>query len=228
MKVCILHPEIGKESAEELAALIKADTINPYKSARRDYREYDLLFNYGCNRKIKCNRIVNKSLAVSKCIDKIKTFKAFAEAGVPHPEYTDNPDNIPEHWDQIAIRKSRRGAQAQDIEYVYQGEAVPKAELYTQVYYHKHEFRIVVFMGKVVGRYVKRRNKKEWLLEPVRKEGFDKIDEACVKGAEALGIDYVGFDVLAKSQTKFIILEANSSPILTAESSRAIKKYLKG
>lgn len=228
MKICIIHPEIGKESAEELAGILKADVFNPYKSERRDYREYDVLFNYGCNRKVKCNRIINKTVSVGRCIDKVRTFKALTKSNVPHPEYAIHRDKVPEHWDQVAIRKSKKGNQAQDIDYAFQGEELPDAELYTQVYYHKHEFRIVVFMGEVIGRYVKRRKKKDWLLESVDKEGFNHIDKACIDAAKGLDIDYVGFDVLAKSQSKFIILEANSSPILTDETAKSIKKYLRG
>ena len=228
MKICILHPEIGKESAEELAGIINADCSNPYQTQRRDYKEYDLLFNYGCNRKIKCNRIINKSKAVGRCIDKIRTFEAFAEANVPHPEYTNSKHKIPNHWEQIAVRPSRKGNQAVDIDYVFQGDEVPDAELYTEVFYSKFEFRIVVFMGEVVGRYLKKEKKGEILFMPMDKEGFDKIDAACIKGAKALEIDYVGFDVLSRGKSKFTILEANSSPILTEESAKAIQQYIKG
>ena len=227
MKICIIHPEIGKESAEELAGIINADCSNPYQTQRRDYKEYDLLFNYGCNRKIKCNRIINKSKAVGRCIDKIRTFEAFAEANVPHPEYTNSKHKIPNHWEQIAVRPSRKGNQAVDIDYVFQGDEVPDAELYTEVFYSKFEFRIVVFMGEVVGRYLKKEKKGEILFMPMDKEGFDKIDAACIKGAKALEIDYVGFDVLSRGKSKFTILEANSSPILTEESAKAIQQYIK-
>lgn len=50
---------------------------------------------------------------------------------------------------------------------------------------------------------------------PVPNRDFKTIDAACVKGAELLGIDYVGFDVLAKNKKDFRICEANSGPILT-------------
>lgn len=226
MKICVIHPEIGKESAKELAMILKADVINPYKTERRDYREYDLLFNYGCNRKVKCNRIINKSKSVARCIDKVKTFEALTEYEVPHPEYVVHKGKIPKHWDQIAVRPSRKGNQAKDIDYVMAGDKVPDAELYTQVYYSKYEFRIVVFMGKVVGRYRKREVKDEWILDPVEAEGFEHIDAACIRAAQSLDIDFVGFDVLSRGKTKFVILEANSAPILTAETSSAIKKFI--
>lgn len=226
MKICILHPEIGKESAEELAGIINADCSNPYQTQRRDYREYDLLFNYGCNRKVKCNRIINKSKSVGRCIDKIRTFEAFDEYNVPHPEYTNSKHKIPNHWEQIAVRPSRKGNQAVDIDYIMNGEEIPDAELYTEVYHSNYEFRIVVFMGEVVGRYLKKEKKGEILFLSMDKEGFGKIDKACIKGAQALEIDYVGFDVLSISKNKFTILEANSSPILTEEAANSIKKYI--
>lgn len=228
MKICIIHPEIGKESAIELAKLLNADVSNPYQTERRDYKEYDLLFNYGCNRKIKCNRVINRSKSVAVCIDKIRTFDVLKEHNVPHPEYTTDKKQIPKHWDQIAVRPDRKGNQAKNIDYIFAGDPLPDAELYTQVYYGKFEFRIVVFMGNVVGRYLKEEKKGEWLLNPVSKIGFEKIDKACIKAAEALNIDYVGFDVLSRGKTRFIILEANTSPILTDEAAAAIKQYIGG
>jgi len=226
MKICIIHPVIGKESAEELAEYLGADCSNPYQTQRRDYREYDLLFNYGCNRKVKFNRVINKSKSVGRCIDKIKTFEAFTEYNVPHPEYTDDKHKIPKHWDRIAIRKSKKGNQATDLDYAYFGDEIPDAELYTKVYSSKFEFRIVVFMGKVVGRYRKQAKGTDWWLNPVDAEGFDHIDAACIEGAKALEIDYVGFDVLSRGKKTFTILEANSAPILTEEVAEAIKNYI--
>lgn len=226
MKICIIHPVIGKESAEELAEYLGADCSNPYQTQRRDYREYDLLFNYGCNRKVKFNRVINKSKSVGRCIDKIKTFEAFEEYNVPHPEYTNDRKKIPKHWEQIAIRKSRKGNQAQDIDYKFDDEEIPVAELYTEVYPHKFEFRIVVFMGKVVGRYLKEVENGEWLLNSMDEEGFEHIDKACIKAAAALEIDYVGFDVLSRGKRTFTILEANSAPILTEEAAAAIKNFI--
>ena len=56
-------------------------------------------------------------------------------------------------------------------------------------------------------------------------KGFEKIDEHCIKAAKALGIDYVGFDVLAHTKKDFVILEANSGAIMTDEAALAIVEY---
>ncbi len=86
-------------------------------------------------------------------------------------------------------------------------------------------------MGKVVGRYYKKETglnadgQIEWTFTPQRKRGFEAIDDACVRGAKALGIDFVGFDVVAQDKQHFVVLEANSGPIITDEAEEAIINY---
>jgi len=82
----------------------------------------------------------------------------------------------------------------------------------------------------VVGRYYKAETPDdkgvlEWSFNVQPKRGFEKMDEACLKAAKALGIDYVGFDVVAMNKNDFVILEANSGPILTGEAEEAIINY---
>ncbi|MNQ79946.1 hypothetical protein D3C85_949070 [compost metagenome] len=51
------------------------------------------------------------------------------------------------------------------------------------------------------------------------------MDEHCLRAAKALGIDYVGFDVVAKTKKDFRILEANSAARLEDEAENAIVEY---
>jgi glutathione synthase/RimK-type ligase-like ATP-grasp enzyme len=81
-------------------------------------------------------------------------------------------------------------------------------------------------MGNVVGRYLKEVANDEWHLNSMEAEGFEHIDKACIKAAEALKIDYVGFDVLSRGKRTFTILEANSAPILTEDAAAAIKTFI--
>lgn len=55
MKICIVHPLASLESAQMLAAALKADCINPYATNKRKFTDYDLVINYGCNRKLTVN-----------------------------------------------------------------------------------------------------------------------------------------------------------------------------
>lgn len=227
MKIVVLHPSLCKKSASELAKELGGVAINPFEFNTRDYTQYDLVFNYGCNRKIDAKKIINKTGAVARCIDKVATFYRLAKMGVPVVSFTEHLKEVPAHWKTIVCRKHADGAGGKGITYVEQGQPLPPASLYTEYYKHKFEFRIVVFQNKVIGRYLKRENKQgEWVLDHMQATGFDTMDGHCELAAKLLDIDYVGFDVIAKSQTDYRILEANSGPILSPEISDIIKDTL--
>ena len=220
MKIAVLHPNLCKKSATELAKELGGVAINPFQFDTRDYTQYDLVFNYGCNRQIKAKKIINKTSSVARCVDKIATFYRLSKMGVPVVPFTELGKEVPAHWKTVVCRKNADGAGGKGLTYVEQaaGQPIPASSLYTEYYDHKFEFRIVVFKNKVAGRYLKRENKKgEWVLDHMQPKGFEEMDGHCELASKLLDIDYVGFDVLAKSQKDYRILEANSGPILSPE-----------
>ena len=195
-------------------------------------RQASHIFAYGCSDtdRIKGGHIINTGIAVKRCVDKLKTFHNLQVCGVPIPGYTSVKNAVPKEWERIVVRSKVEGRKAEDLEYFYQGDKLPDAPLYTEYFEHKYEYRIIVFMGKVVGRYYKAETPDdkgvlEWSFNVQPNRGFEKMDVACLKAAQALGIDFVGFDVVAMNKNDFVILEANSGPILTGEAEEAIINY---
>lgn len=228
MKICVIHPKIAKESATRLAKALKAGVSNPYREDRNEYRGYDLVFNYGVSCHIQYNKnIINSPASVAICKDKWATFQSLKQAGVPVTEFTHSKQLVPNSWKSVVCRKTVDGARGEGITFIEKGEPIPDAALYTEYYKHQWEFRIVVFLGKVVGRFLKMEVDDEWELVELEPDGCEEMDAACIKAAKVLGINYVGFDVLAKTMDKFVILEANSAPIITDSIIKNIKKYFK-
>lgn len=189
-------------------------------------------FMYGCSEDIfPVKHHINKRAAVKRCVDKIKTFETLHAAGVRVCMWATNKELASKLFERIVVRSKVDGRKAEDLDYFFQGDKLPDAPLYTEYFEHKYEYRVVVFMGQVVGRYYKAETgfmpngQVEWSFMVQPKRGFEQIDEACLKAAKALGIDYVGFDVVAKNKKDFVILEANSGPILTEEAETAIVNY---
>ena len=193
-------------------------------------RRPDYLFAYGCSDTVPYPKnVINQSYAVKQCVSKLKTFMLIEDVS-PIPAYRKRGELIPAKWERIVVRSKVDGRKAEDLDYFYQGDKLPDAPLYTEYFEHKYEYRIIVFMGKVVGRYYKAETPDdkgvlEWSFNVQPKRGFEKMDEACLKAAKALGIDYVGFDVVAMNKNDFVILEANSGPILTGEAEEAIINF---
>ncbi len=226
MNGIILYPEIAKESAQLLGRVLGCGVMNPFNVQKRNFKEFDFVFNYGCNRKIQANNKINSASAVSRCKDKITTLNTFKAQGIPTVNFVTNKKDVPKKWKIIVGRSIIDGAENKGMEYFNQADKLPDMKLFTEWYDHKVEVRIIVYKGQVVGRYMKDRVKNQWLLQPVQKKGFSKIDKAAIKAANELKINFVGFDVLCKDQNNFAFLEANSAPIMTLEVANHIAKDL--
>ena len=230
MKIAIIT-SISSKSARELAEHlrvngIKADVFHPYKDGRSDFRAYDYVFSYGCSAETEHKQRINSPKAVKLCIDKAETFKKLD--GLPHPRWWIDKRNIPADAYTIVVRKKRDGNKATGLEYWYRdsGLPVPNGELYTEYFYHKREYRVVVFDERAFvyyKHYDKVEDSHEFRLQ--RAGEFGMLSGACLVAAKRLGIDFVAFDVVAKTKNDFVILEANSGGALTPEVSTAIVEY---
>lgn len=226
MNLLILHPRASKESARKLSeAIPDSETWNPFDSDEINpiYGGMKFIFNYGTTRQFRPGRdvrVINNPDAVKTCIDKIKTFEAL-KGIVPIPKYTTkyNMEQFLEWGSAVVSRMVVDGKQLEGYDVHDVLEQVPNnAKLYTSYFHHKKEMRVVVFKESVIARYSKETdpdNPAQLGLMPMSSRGYKNINEACIKAAQALKIDYVGFDVLVNSDKDFVILEANSGPIIT-------------
>lgn len=229
MNILVISPKASEDSAKRLAKELKAVYTNPYKSGHNDFVMYDVIINYGYSQPFKMHRnvfLVNSFDAVRACIDKRATLHSLAIIGAPVPEFA---TKIKDEWDTVICHTKPDGRKNEGIEHWYRQDdkPIPPAYLYTNYYPHRGEYRVVVLKGKIVGRYRKVLDAEGmWSLELRDKRGFEEMDAACLKAARALRIDYAGFDVLAQKKDNFVIIEANSGPILTDESVEAFKELI--
>jgi len=228
MNIILLYPEVAKESATRLAKALKIEAINPFLTDKRDFREYLGVINYGCNRNIKYQNIFNTPEAIAQCKDKVKTLTILELHGVKCIPFVTSAKNIPPHWNCITIREKLDGYQNEGLSYAYKGEAIPVAPLYTEYFPHDREYRVCVFNKQFAVAYEKQEEEGEWHLIKSNLKSLLPIKQECIKAAAALGIDFVGFDVLVNKQNDFSILEANSAPVLTDEMLSLFLKYFKG
>ena len=229
MDIIVISPKASEDSAKRLAEELGAEYDNPYQSGRSDFKLYDVVINYGYSGtfKVKMAAIVfNATIAVRNCIDKRATLHYLAANGIPTPEFA---TKVKDDWNTVFCHTKPDGRKNEGIVHWYRqdDEPIPPAYLYTNYYQHRGEYRVVVLKGKVIGRYRKVLDDENmWSFELRDKRGFEGMDDACIRASRALGASYVGFDVLAKSKDNFVILEANSGPILTDETVEAFKEYL--
>jgi len=227
MKI-ILAPKACKESATRLANALGIRMYNPYKE---DYPVGDhvkMIINYGCSeyRRNQFTKEFNTQINTRCCINKLLTFQALEASKLSIPSFTGR-QQVAGMWDDdevVVCHTVKGGRKNEGIEYRHPNELV-KAYLYTKYFFHKKEYRILVFNKKVIGIYAKEVIDGEWHLMRRQLRGFEEMIRQCELGARAVAMDFVGFDVVANTRKDFKILEANSGPTITDEAIEAFKKF---
>ncbi|AXH71991.1 MAG: glutathione synthase/Ribosomal protein S6 modification [Podoviridae sp. ctbj_2] len=229
MTIYVVAPNACKESAKKLASFLKAKFVTKdFLSTNKE----DVVFNYGMGYLTVRGmaRIINPRDNVSICVDKFDTFKMLKSGGIPIPRFTTSRTMAAKLWKgHVVVRRTTTGSKNEGMEIIEMPAQLPVAPLYTQYYEHRKEIRVVVFQGEIAGVYEKEYlgDDSMWSFVPLeRKKCYTKMTETCIKAANVLGMDYVGFDVLYNNTNNFVILEANSGPILTDEVGNFIKSKL--
>lgn len=228
MKVAIITTHCNKSSKQLEAALkyngVDAKHYNLNKDIYPDNADY--VFAYGTSQRSYKGKRLNNREAVLSCVNKPITFDKLKKAKVDTVEYCLNKQDIPPHWSWVVVRGAVNGRKAEGLDYAENSPGkIPDGALFSEYFEHKYEYRIVVFLNEVVGRYYKREDTGNWYFNNQPAKGFEKMDEHCIRAAKALGIDYVGFDVVAKNKKDFKILEANSGAVLTDEAENAVVEW---
>lgn len=176
-------------------------------------------------------RHLNRPVAVAIARDKIQTFKKFVEFDVPHPQWTADPTIARQWWGKgeiILCRKSLTGYGGAGIviSKVEEQSIVP-APLYVKYKSKQKEFRVHVFLGKVIDCSEKRRSVTNGpVLNPYirnHENGWifcrDAIIEpedlrpVSVAAVSVLGLDFGAVDVIwNEEEDKCYVLEVNTAP----------------
>ena len=232
MKIALLHSVAG-ESCKKLAEALRenghqVEVFKPWDSGRQNFSDFDVVFAYGFSGMTYGAPRLNKSLPTQTCINKAMTFAVFNKNQIPTVKWSTEINAEVKSWWQVCVRQSLDGRKAEGLDWVLKGEKLPKAALYTEAHPGPYEYRVVCFMGKCVGVYYKREIDGMHHFKLQSRKGFEQLIKDAEKASKALGIDYVGYDVIARNKRSYAFLEANSGPMLTDEAQQAIINYFNG
>lgn len=227
MNILVLAPQCSSKSGIKLAKGLHAAVLNPFDYDERDFRKHDLVINYGCNRNILYNSILNTPKAVANCINKVETIRIITRAKIPTVRVALSKEEVPPHWQHISIHKTLNGSKGEGVTWVTQKNLhkIEEAAFFSEFFYHKKEFRIVCFQEATYA-YEKVQEGTEWSFILREYQYLTPIRKACQEAKKALAIDFVGFDVLVAEDNSFVIIEANSGPIMTEELLEDFKEYV--
>ena len=162
--------------------------------------------------------------------NKLKTFKAFKEHNIPHPEWTTDYAEAMNWWsDGITVvgRRILTGHSGNGIE-IYDAANVFKSDckLYVKYIKKEHEYRVHVFNGKVIDIQQKKRkvgfenrnnqirnHKNGWVYcrENITKP--EGLEELAIQACACINLNYGAVDIIYnKKQNKCYVLEINTAP----------------
>ena len=170
--------------------------------------------------------MLNSTLSVARATNKLSTFRALENAGIPIPEYT--TDRITANdWDTVVVRGVLNGNSGEGVQIFHAGDTLPLAPLYTKFIPQKSEYRVHMFNGEVISYAKKQRGNDSppenstqemirshnngWIF---RKDGLRRLErvETIARNAIfALGLDFGGVDVVMSVSGDVFVLEVNSA-----------------
>ena len=218
--IIVLSPKVSCESAKKLASVLGADYDNPYKSDKYDYTNYALCVKYGVTAKIKAKKVINKTSAILKSIDKIAFLKALSGDGIGVQMTLDY--EVAKSWIKegpVVCRRTNTGHDSEGVVICYtlkELEGEPETMFWTKYQAHTHEFRVNIWRNTVLSMYDKKTTgENEFVFHLF--QGLEKHPQLLHLVdilREKIGLDFYGMDVLRDKKGQLHVLELNSAPVL--------------
>jgi len=229
----------GSSSLMRLIKDLRANNVDALRIKKRGsaytYPSSHLVVNWGCTSiPPVANNVLNSALGVSTASQKIKTFEALAEAGVPALPFTTRREEAMEWITQedsvVFARKLTQASQGKGIVVAHAPEDLVGAPLYTQHVEAAREVRVHVFKGEVIDFTQKRKLSTEkrsergfegepdeyvrnlkggWIFARVGVEIPESAKEVAIEAVEALGLDFGAVDMFIDPD---VVIEVNSAP----------------
>jgi glutathione synthase/RimK-type ligase-like ATP-grasp enzyme len=220
-------------------AIAKALKWKVSLSAEGRVRRGNEFLNYGTTRRIVYPHgsvVLNEPHKVFLAVDKARTLRMLAEAGVPTLTFTDNADSAVAWLSEgrsIVCRKVLNGHSGIGIDIIKFAEwkangrrqpQIPEGvKLFTRYFPKQEEVRVHVFRGEVIGYAAKRKKRDVEADNWVRTHGNGWIfatedvirnEQACaaaVRSVGVLGLDFAGVDV-GIGREGVAVFEVNTAP----------------
>lgn len=261
MDIALYPYKTGSESAKALA---EALGIKRIKSEGSKYKgsKNKLVINWGCSKmseEAEKSNVINKPEAVALASNKLSFFQTMREYnanvdGTPAfpcfvdlPEWTTSKKEAEQWIDEgctIVCRTVLNGHSGQGIVIANNKEQLVNAPLYVIYVPKKQEYRLHVFMGKVVDMQRKARNREvpddkvNWMVrnhdngfifarneEPIAGINYNNLHQQAIVCVNACGLDFGAVDLIWNEKNRrCYILEINTAPGLSGETLIGYKK----
>ena len=225
-KILVISPKCSDISAQYLADLLGCNYSN---ADRGDYREYDVVINYGSSRQALFNRVINTPQAVNICVNKISTLKRVTR-GVEWTKHQNKALGWLQEDGAVVARSIQEGSRGSGIT-ICESEEVFRnspASFWTRYFWHDHEVRINVYKNKILSVYEKIREDGFFEFKLLKIQGdCPQVQEMIDSISQNIGITIYGMDVLINSAGECKLLEVNSGAAIHEGTEKALIREIK-
>lgn len=190
--------------------------------------------------------ILNHWSKIHVAVNKLRSFKAFKEAGVPTPEWTASRTKALE-WikagDVCICRTLLSSMEGKGIVVATKPSELVDAPLYTKLFPKDKEYRVHVFNGEVID-YVQKKLKNDapkdrckyirntangWIFARNDVVLPESVRQRAKEAVKAVGLDFGAVDLATNKSGKVVVFEINTAPGIEGTTVtkyvEAIKKY---
>jgi len=220
------------DTVRDLADILNGKVLKLEGSQYRKKNGH-VLINWGSTQPLPgCD--LNKPENVAVAVSKRGTFRVLQAAGVPIPQWTENPQEALSWNGKVVGRDSDNGRGGQGITIYKRGENLRPHLFYSSYFKKRREFRIHVFKDKVIFEQEKLKKKGEenadkyirshdrgWCFafkhladEPVP----DNVRTAARMAVAAIGLDFGAVDIGWNPDNGACVFEVNTAPGLEESS----------
>ncbi len=250
---------LGAQAVKDIKKEIGGQTILPGRHATGNYHfgpnDFVVMWGHGDtpywgNGVGPNKRILNHWSAIHLGVNKLRSFVAFKDAGVPIPEYTKSIATAKkwiEEGEIVLCRKLLSSREGKGIVIAKKASDLVEAPLYVKLVPKENEYRIHVFNGKVIdfaqkklrngykeikGRdqYV-RNTANGWIFARIGVEVSDAAKKAAIAATKAVGLDFAAVDLATTKKGGVIVFEVNTAPGIEGTTiqtyAKAIEEYRK-
>jgi hypothetical protein len=243
----ILPYKMGSQSARKLRDAFSTRVLLKKDNTPVTRRNSEVILNWGHSSpkfSIPANvKVINHPDAVKLSSDKLSSLQALAAAGVNTPKFTTSYDEAL-GWIRdgrtVMCRTLLRSHSGKGIVMAQSEEQLVSAPLYTRYFRKDNEFRVHVFMGKVIDYTEKkakldrgpnynkfiRSNANGWVYCRENILLLDEVKDQAMKAVAALGLDFGAVDVMWNG-SKAVVLEVNTAPGLCDTTAQKYVQALK-
>ena len=168
----------------------------------------------------------NLPLFVAQSVNKLKAFKLFENSGISHPKWTTDHEEANKFKGDVVCRSILTGFGGAGIDIHPAGNVPQGYKLYVEYKKKKHEYRVHVFMGKVIDITHKRKRRgfegrnnqvrnyhNGWVYCRENLEVPKDMEQLAIDAVNAVGLDFGAVDIIYnEKENKCYVLEVNTAP----------------